>query len=51
MVYIKTTAFCTEIILGGDEVQKTTLHFRSDAVMLARADVFLSYGGIRNPCR
>ncbi len=29
---------------GGDEVQKTTLHFRSDAVMLARADVFLSYG-------
>ena len=44
MVYIKTTAFAPEIILGGDEVQKTTLHFRSDAVTLARADVFLCYG-------
>lgn len=44
MVYIKTTAFAPEIILGGDEVQKTTLHFRSDAVTLAQADVFLCYG-------
>ena len=45
MVYIKTTAsFAPRSYSAGDEVQKTTLHFRSDAVMLARADVFLSYG-------
>ena len=44
MIFSKTCVFAPEISLGGDEAQKTTLHFRGSTVTLSYADVKLCYG-------
>ena len=44
MIFTKTSAFAPEISLGGDEAQKTTLHFSGSAVTLSYADIKLCYG-------
>lgn len=44
MIFTKTSAFAPEISLGGDEAQKTTLHFSGSKVTLSYADIKLCYG-------
>ena len=44
MIFTKTSAFAPEISLGGDEAQKTTLHFSGSTVTLSYADIKLCYG-------
>ena len=44
MIFSKTSAFAPEISLGGDEAQKTTLHFSGSTVTLSYADIKLCYG-------
>lgn len=44
MIFTKTSVFAPEISLGGDEAQKTTLHFSGSAVTLSHADIKLCYG-------
>ena len=44
MIFTKTSAFAPEISLGGDEAQKTTLHFSGSKVTLSYADIKLCCG-------
>ena len=44
MIFTKTSAFAPEISLGGDEAQKTTLHFSGSRVTLSYADIKLCNG-------
>ena len=44
MIFTKTSVFAPEISLGGDEAQKTTLHFSGSTVTLSYADIKLCYG-------
>ena len=44
MIFTKTSAFAPEISLGGDEAQKTTLHFSGSTVTLSYADIKLCNG-------
>ena len=44
MIFTKTSAFAPEISLGGDEAQKTTLHFSGSTVTLSYADIKLCCG-------
>ena len=44
MIFTKTSVFAPEISLGGDEAQKTTLHFGGSTATLSYADIKLCYG-------
>lgn len=44
MIFTKTSVFAPEISLGGDEAQKTTLHFSGSTVTLSYADIKLCCG-------